>query len=79
MSTTDKFIIGSEISSNHGTSQGIIPRFLLQMNEMASLTFEKEIVVEKFDSFTKKIFLILLIFMICFSLLENYIWNILKA
>lgn len=40
--------------SNHGTSQGIIPRFYLQMIDMAQFAFDKEGIEERLQNFLNK-------------------------
>lgn len=51
---TEQLFKGYSTFSNHGTSQGIIPRFYLQMVDMAQFAFEKEGVEEKLHSFLNK-------------------------
>ena len=48
---TDRLFQGYSTFSNHGTSQGIIPRFYLQMIDMAQFAFDKEGVSEKLQQF----------------------------
>lgn len=51
---TEQLFKGFSTFSNHGTSQGIIPRFYLQMVDMAQFAFEKEGVEERLHSFLNK-------------------------
>jgi hypothetical protein len=48
---TDRLFQGYSTFSNHGTSQGIIPRFYLQMVDMAQFAFDKKSVEEKLQNF----------------------------
>ena len=48
---TDRLFRGYSTFSNHGTSQGIIPRFYLQMVDMVQFTFDKEGLSEKLQQF----------------------------
>lgn len=50
----EPFFIGSETSSNHGTSQGILPRFFLQMYDLAQFALiDKKVLDEKFAPFSE--------------------------
>lgn len=51
---SDQIFKGYSTFSNHGTSQGIIPRFYLQMIDMAQFAFDKEGVEERLQNFLDK-------------------------
>jgi len=51
---TDQFFKGYSTFSNHGTSQGIIQRFYLQMVDMAQFAFDKEGIEERLNDFLNK-------------------------
>lgn len=51
---SDQLFKGYATFSNHGTSQGIIPRFYLQMIDMAQFAFDKEGVEERLQNFLDK-------------------------
>jgi hypothetical protein len=48
---TDRLFQGYSTFSNHGTSQGIIPRFYLQMVDMAKFALDQEALSEKLQQF----------------------------
>ncbi|MEI7979705.1 MAG: hypothetical protein WCI53_12730 [Bacteroidota bacterium] len=51
---SDHLFKGDSTFSNHGTSQGIIPRFYLQMIDMAQFAFDKEGVEERLQNYLDK-------------------------
>jgi hypothetical protein len=51
---SDQLFKGYSTFSNHGTSQGIIPRFYLQMVDMAQFAFDKVGIEERLNDFLNK-------------------------
>ena len=51
---SDQIIKGYSTLSNHGTSQGIIPRFYLQMRDMAQFAIDKNDLENRFAKFMQK-------------------------
>lgn len=51
---SEQIIRGYSTLSNHGTSQGIIPRFYLQMREMAQFALDKTDLENRFENFLQK-------------------------